>query len=131
MLVQSEIIKTKTSEIWIDDRGILNVKVSEGAELTYEEVKNCFDIYRELGCGGDNKVLQLMYANVNAAMSKEAREYVAKQGQDFFIASAVITNNLAIRLIANFISKFYKLGFPFKIFDSEDKALEWLLKYRK
>ncbi len=131
MLVKSEIIETKTSEIWIDDRGILNVKVMEGAELTYEEVKICFESYSELGCGEHNKMLQLMDANANCSMTKEAREYVAKQGDHFFIASAVITNNLAVRLIANFINKFYKMNLPFKLFDSEEKALQWLLKFRK
>ncbi len=131
MLVKSEIIKTKISEIWLDEKGILNVKIIEGADFTYDEVEICFDAYKQLGCGENNKVLQLMHAKVNAAMSKEARELVAKKGKDFFIASAVVTDNLAVRLIANFISKFYKLDFPFKIFDSEEKALEWLLKFRK
>jgi hypothetical protein len=131
MLLKSEIIKTKTSEIWIDDRGILNVKVFEGAELTLDEVKINFNVYRELGCNENNKVLQLMDAQAHCSMTKEAREYVAQQAKDFFIASVVITNNLAVRLIANFINKFYKLDIPFRLVESEDEALEWLLKFKK
>jgi len=131
MMIKSEIIKTNTSEIWIDGQGLLRVKVVEGAELNLEEVIICFDSYRELGCGPHNKVLQLMDVRVNSSMNKEAREYVAKQAKDFFIASAVVTDNLAVRLIANFINKFYKLDIPFKLFHTEEKALEWLSKYRK
>jgi hypothetical protein len=131
MLTKSEIIKTKTSEIWIDENAILRVNVMEGAELTYEEVAICFESYAKLGCGSDNKVLQLMDARVNSSMTKEGREYVAKQAKHFFIASAVITNNLPVRLIANFFIKFYRLNIPVKIFDSKEKALEWLLKFRK
>ena len=131
MLVKPTTIKTKTSEIWIDEENILRVKVLEGAELTYEETVICFDAYRELGCNENNKVIQLMDASVNASMTKEARDYVSEQGSKFFIASAVVTNNLAVRLIANFINKFYKLNFPFRVFDSEEKAMEWLLKFRK
>lgn len=131
MLTKSEIIKTKTSEIWIDERDVLRVNILEGSELNLEEVVTCFDSYRELGCGENNKVLQLMDARVNCTMTKEAREYVAKQAKDFFIASAVVTDNLVVRLIANFITKFYKLEVPFKIFDTEEKAWEWLLRFRK
>ena len=131
MLVKSKIIKTKTSEIWIDDRGILNLKTYEGAELNYEEVKNCFDVYRELGIGSTNKVLQLISSKDNFNITKEGREYAAKYGKDFFIASAVVTDNLAVRLLANFFRNFYKFIVPFKIFESEGKAVDWLLRYRK
>lgn len=131
MLTKSETIKTKTSEIWIDERDVLRVNVLEGSELNLEEVVMCFKSYRELGCGESNKVLQLMDARVNCTMTKEAREYVANQAKDFFIASAVVTDNLVVRLIANFITKFYKLEVPFKVFDTEEKAWEWLLRFRK
>ncbi|MBA3706101.1 MAG: hypothetical protein H0W84_09440 [Bacteroidetes bacterium] len=131
MMIKSEVIKTKTSEIWIDDKGILHVKVFEGAEMNYDEVVNNFNVYRGLGFGENNKVLQFMDARVNCTMSKEGREYVAENAKDFFIASTVITNNLAVRLIANFINKFYKLEVPFKLFDTEEKGMEWLLKFRK
>ena len=131
MLVKSEIIKTRTSEIWVDENDVLRVKVIEGAELTYEEVKKCFEIYSELGCGKNGKALQIMDARANCTMNKEGRDYAAKVSSDFFIASAVITNNLPVKLIVNFFNSFYKTGVPLKIFSSEAKALEWLLKYRK
>ena len=131
MPVKSTVIKIGASDIWVDEQNILRVKVYEGAELNLKEVKIYFEAYCELGCNKNNKLLQLMDVQVNAHMTKEAREYVAQNAEKFFIASAVITANLAVRLIANFITKFYKLEVPFKLFETEEKALEWLLKYRK
>lgn len=130
MLAKSEIIRTRTSEIWVDEDGILRVKVMEGAELTYEEVKKCFEVYSELGYGKNDKALQIMDARANCTMNKEGRDYAAKVSSDFFIACAVITNNLPVKLIVNFFNSFYKTGVPMRIFSSEEKALEWLLKYK-
>ncbi|MGQ0829515.1 MAG: DUF7793 family protein [Bacteroidota bacterium] len=131
MLLKSEKIKTNVAEIWIDEQELLRVDIFEGAELNLEEVIICFDSYRELGCGPNNRVLQLMDARVNCTMTKEARDYVAKHAKAFFIASAVVSDNLVVRLIANFINKFYQLDVPLKLFHSEEKALEWLMKFRK
>ena len=124
--------KTKTlmNEIWIDEEGFLVLKPNEGAELDLDEVKSCFEIYRSLGIGPHNKVLELVDAR-DVSISSDARAYTAKVGSDYFIAAAIISNSLAVRLIVNFFNTFYKNLVPFKMFATEQEARKWLRTFKK
>lgn len=122
--------KTKSTEIWVDEEGILRVCVDEGAVLEEDEVQHCFEIYRRLKGQGE-KFLQLMDGRKSVSMSPEGKAYVAKFGKEIFIASAIISDTLAIRLVVNFFIKFYKPEFPFKMFATEAEALKWLRKFRE
>ncbi len=124
-------LKTKHSEIWLDEEGILRVDIQENAELEAEEVKNCFDAYTQMGINKNNKVLQLMTTGENVTIDKEGRDYAAINGKDFFIASAIVSTSLATRLIVNFFNIFYKSQIvPFKMFDNEESAKRWLYKFK-
>ncbi len=125
-------INTRNNEIWIDENGLLRLKLtSREAEMEIEEVKECFEAYKMLGCGPHNKVLQLIDFSGEGSMSHEARSYVAETGKHFFIASAIINNSLAVRLIVNFFNTFYKHPVPFKMFSTEKDAIDWLMGFRK
>lgn len=123
-------INTENTEIWMDTEGILILKLTD-AEVDLEEVRICFDAYVNLGCGPTNKVLQLIYVRGEGSMTHEARKYVSGIGKDFFIASAIVSNSLAVRLIVNFFNAFYKHDVPFKMFANEDEAREWLRGFKK
>lgn len=123
-------IKTKLNEIWIDDEGFLNLKSMEGAELDLNEVKICFEIYKELGVGPDNKVLELIDAR-DGSMTMEARSYAAELGGDYFIAAAIISNSLAVRIVVNFVNTLYTNTVPFKMFATEEDARIWLRTFIK
>ena len=98
-------INTKANQIWIDEDGLLLVKTTDGAELDVDEVKACYEAYESLGIGPHNKVFQLMYVN-DGAMTMEARTYAAEHIDNYLIASAIISNSLAVRLVVNFLNKF-------------------------
>jgi len=125
------VIKTKLSEIWIDEDGFLVFKPDDGAEIDQEEVEACFKAYDTLGIGPHNKVLELIDARGHSSLTPEARALAAKQGRNYFIASAIISESLSIRLIVNFFNKFYKQEVPFKMFANERSAREWLRTFRK
>ena len=125
-----EKITTENTEIWFDEEGILWLKPIENADIDLEEVLACFDIYRKLGCD-KKKVLQLIDARDNISMSHEGRQYASEHGKHFFIASAVISNSLAVRLIVNFFNSFYNHPVPFKLFSTEKEALKWLRGFAK
>jgi hypothetical protein len=125
MTLKTDIIKTALSEIWIDEEGFLWVRPKPGAEMDGVEVEACFRVYRELGCA-KNKALQLMDGRADFTMTREAREYAAQYGEELFIASAMITDNLAMRLIVNFFNRFYKMSVPFRSFPTELEAKIWL-----
>ena len=64
----------------------------------------------------------------NVNITKEARDNAVKiEDQSSLGASAVIVNNLAYKLIANFYMRFNKPKRPFKTFSNEKDAIEWLL----
>lgn len=122
-------IRTKLNEIWIDEEGILILKPQDGAELDLEEVQACFDAYKKLGLGPHNKLLQLIDAP-DGSMTGEARAFAAKNGADFFIASAIISDSLAVRLVVNFFNSFYSQLVPFKMFATEEAARKWLRTFK-
>ena len=121
---------TKKTEIWFDEEGVLWLKPIKEANVDLKEIMTCFKIYREMGCD-KKKVLQVIDARATVSITHEAREYTSKHGNDFFIASAVISNSLAIRLIVNFFNSFYNQKLPLKMFATEKAALKWLRSFRK
>lgn len=122
-------IKTKMNEIWIDEEGFLILKPIEGAELDLDEVKACFAAYEQLGIGPHNKVLELIDAR-DGSMTPEARTYAAELGKNYFIAAAIISDSLAVRLVVNFFNSFYQQIVPFKMFATEKQAREWLRTFK-
>ena len=130
MVVHPNIIRTHSSSIWFDEDRILHVLPNEGAEIDLEEVIACFVIYKKLGCD-KKKVLQLIDGRAGFIIRKEARDYAAKHGRTFFIASAVISNSLPVRLMVNFFNTFYNHSVPFKLFADEFEAITWLKRFNK
>lgn len=124
-------IKTPNNEIWIDEDGFLVLKLINTGELDLEEVKACFEAYSKLGFGPTNKALQLIDIREDGSMSREGRDFAAENGKHFFIASAVISNSLAVRMIVNFFNAFYKHPVPFKMFANEEDAKKWLKTFIK
>lgn len=122
-------IKTEMNEIWIDEEGFLIVKPHEGVEVDLEEAQICFEAYRSLGIGAHHKVLQIIDAR-DGSMTKEAREYVSEVGKDYFIAAAIISDSLAVRLLVNFFVSFSKNLVPFKMFTNEQDARKWLRTFK-
>lgn len=127
---KGEVHKTKLNDIWIDDEGILWIVPNESGELDLEETTACFDIYKKLGLD-KKKVLQIMDLRNSVTMSKEARDYAASQGYNYFIASACVSDSLAVRLMVNFFNKFYSNKVPFKMFGDIESAKKWLQTFKK
>jgi hypothetical protein len=118
---------TLLNDISFDEEGFLWMKPKGEIEMDLEEVRACFNCYREMGIGKGRKVLQIIDARENVSMSKEARDFVAANGEEYFIASAVLSDNLPVRLLVNFFNTFYKSSkVPLKVFDKESSAKEWL-----
>ena len=122
-------IKTKMNEIWIDEEGFLMLKPIPGLEMDLNEVKACFEAYKTLGFGPHNKVLELIDAR-DGSMTSEARTYAAEHGKDYFIAAAIISDSLAVRMVVNFFNTFYKHVVPFKMFSNEEDARKWLRTFK-
>lgn len=69
----------------------------------------------------------IFLANENVTITKEARDNaILIEDISPLGASAIIVTNLAYKLIANFYLKFNKPKRPYKVFDNEQAAIEWL-----
>lgn len=122
--------RTKHSEVFIDLDGILWLVPDPNTDMDLAEVEACFDVYRKMGVGKNNKVLQLIDVRAEASMTKEGREYAAIHGGDFFLASAVVSKSLTVRLLVNFFNLFYKQPVPFRLFENVEAAKFWLFKFK-
>lgn len=61
--------------------------------------------------------------------SKDARDFMANEGNDLVIASALLINSSVTKMIGNFFISVSKPKNPTKIFTDEEKATEWLDQY--
>ncbi|MDH5366323.1 MAG: hypothetical protein OEW67_05005 [Cyclobacteriaceae bacterium] len=64
-------------------------------------------------------------------VSKEARDYLANEGNDYVLASALVVNSPVIRVLANFFIIVNKPKNPTKMFNDRKKAVKWLNTFRK
>ena len=58
--------------------------------------------------------------------SKDARDYMANEGNDLVVASALLVNSSVTKMIGNFFISVSKPKNPTKLFTDERKSLEWL-----
>ncbi|HKC68098.1 MAG TPA: hypothetical protein VKG26_07695 [Bacteroidia bacterium] len=128
MQLETNIIKTKVTEIWVDNDGILRAKILEEAEMNEEAFEECFAVYKQL-C--EKKRLQLIDAQAYCTITEDGKKYSAIHSPNYFTATALITNNLAVRLPAMFYTSFHKHSVPFQFFKTEKEALNWLQQYTK
>lgn len=60
----------------------------------------------------------------------EARNYLANEGNDLVLASAILTNSPVSKMIGNFFIAVNKPKNPTRIFTSKENALEWLEQFK-
>lgn len=107
--------------------GIIWLILKEDAELDVKEVKEFTAICEKLS---DNQPYFLISdARVNLSITSEARIAAAsKEISPLLVANAVLVNNVAVRMVANFFTAVNKPHFKYKVFNEEQEALVWLKK---
>ncbi len=58
--------------------------------------------------------------------SKEARDYLADEGNELVISSALLVNSSVTKMIGNFFITVSRPKSPTRLFVREDKSREWL-----
>lgn len=80
---------------------------------------------------GDVKLPCLFEAGEYVTLTNEARANAITNEENFpASASAVLVQNLAYRMIADFYYKINKPRQPFKVFGNIDDAVKWLYTYK-
>lgn len=118
-------IEIKEAIITDRDDGIIHVHFKEGTEINVELQSKLFEIYNKI-CAGEKKAF-MFSASEYVTVTKDARENAVKMAENIpALANAVIAHSIAYKLIANFYFIVNKPTRPFRIFNDEEKAVEWL-----
>ncbi|MGV3504805.1 MAG: hypothetical protein ACO1O1_13940 [Adhaeribacter sp.] len=62
--------------------------------------------------------------------SKEARDYMADEGNDLVLASAILVTSPMLKMMANFFIMVNKPKNPTRMFTDRESALEWLAQFK-
>ena len=117
--------KTRTCEIFVDELGILHVKILGGVIIDKEDATDNFLVIRHLTKG--RSVLKLLDSRKVYRINKEARIFIERQNTSKpDIARAVLVNSFIQKYLMEFFNSLDNTKFPVKIFTSEKKAVEWL-----
>ena len=125
-----KVLRTKTSEMYLDEHGILHKTVIENSHADLEAIKESDEITRKLTEG--KKVLVLYDARNHFTLTEEAMEYSRK---DIFnkqrIATAIVSDRVGIRIMVDYVTKVVKAPIPIKVFSTKEDAMAWLLTFKK
>jgi hypothetical protein len=127
----SKTIKTIEIEeaiITLKDNDIVYVYFKSGVVIDCDTQEKLLLNYGEITKGKLHPFL--FYADEQVSITKEARDNaIVIEDRAYAIASAILVNNLAHRLIANFYLKFNKPQKPYKVFNRKKDAVNWLLNF--
>ena len=125
---QSTTINIAEASITLREDGIIHIIYNEGVIIDVQVQHNVQEVFDKLAAG--KKRPYLFEAMDNCSVTKEARENAIKM-EDKVLASAyaVVANSIAYRLIANFYLKVNKPKSPYRVFNTEQAATKWLLKF--
>ncbi len=113
----------------LDKQGIIHIRYLEGQTIDVKEKIEEKRALLELTKG--KKHLIIISFEHFVTITKEAKEYsILIEPEQPYLAVAIIVDNLAYQLMADFYFKFYKPKIAYKVFKSDSKAIEWLIEIR-
>ncbi|MFY9308178.1 MAG: hypothetical protein WAQ28_03915 [Bacteroidia bacterium] len=118
--------KTRTCEIFIDEFGILHIKILGGVIIDREDAADNFLVAKHLANG--KPVLKLVDARNLHHIKPEARVFVEKEN-DKHIAKAIVVGSFLRKYVKEFFLRQENSKFPVKIFTSKKEAVEWLKSF--
>lgn len=118
-------ITTRTIEAYLDDTGILCVKILKRAEIDLDDAVDNFLAIKQLRAG--QRRLKLIDVRACRKISKKANAYSLKDDiPEKTIAKAVLVKSIIGKIINIYFMKRNKPKVPVKFFLSEWKARKWL-----
>ena len=123
--------KTGLADIYTLDNGIQK-EVWRTGELTDVAIvqQHMERIHEELK--EETDILMLIDSSRTTKMSKEVRDYLG----DYTIeplpdAVALLVSSGISKVIGTLFLKFKKIPYPMRLFTNENKAIKWLLEYKR
>ncbi len=120
--------ETDTAQIEMCSDGIIRVMLKGKRELNGKAFEAIFALYNDLVKGEPHAYIY--YAEDNSVIVTEDGRRFAKDKEYSFpkICNAIVVNNLAHKLLANFYLRFNKPFYPFKVFSKMEEAEKWCLQ---
>lgn len=117
-------------EFW--DNGIICIKLKDHIQIEVEDSRKQF-LFLKSKFDGIHKHLVLVESGIYTTISKEAREFATKPASNKMTeATAVIVKSLAHRIIINFIINLTnQQKMKMRMFEDKQKAIKWLLSFKK
>ena len=125
--MQVDNIETSIGTIMMRPDGIVMMDLRDNMKIEIVEISEFYNALAKLT--GGKRCLLLVQTGQGSTSSREAREFAANYRKKGIIAQAVIANNLAHKLLANFYLRFHKPSQPMQIFSTEEEGLHWLQKF--
>ncbi len=129
-IIESYTDRASNIEFW--DNDIILIKLKDNIQIEFEDSKKQH-LFLKSKFDGINKHIILVEPGNDTSISKEAREFATKpESNEMTMATAVIVKSLAHRIIINFIINFtHQQTMKMKMFDDKQKAIDWLLSFKK
>ena len=127
---QDSLVETSISILSINNDGIGLMHFKDGATMDIPEQMEHLNGIIELT--NHHPTPFVVTAGNSVIITKDARENaLIIEDQSPVSASAIVVQNLAYRLLAEFYIKIQKPKTPYKIFTSKEKAFEWCRQFIK
>ena len=126
--MEDNVIELDYARIWLDEDGIIRVKLAPETEVTLEAMKEMMSLQSEILAGKKAPVLVDM--RKFGSSTREARTYTAGEaGQKLYLGAALLIGSSVGRMLGNIFINFSKPRYPTRLFTSEDDALAWLQQF--
>ncbi|NOQ72588.1 MAG: hypothetical protein GQ574_11330 [Crocinitomix sp.] len=114
-------------KITISDENLIHLMYPPDIDFGLKQAKRVDKVIIEQ-LGSENYSLIVDLTDSFGSMTKEAQKFFAQDAPSIpqITASAIIVNNLPIRILAKFYLNFFKPRYPTKIFPSLEPAKIWL-----
>ena len=118
---------TQFVELEIID-GILHVVFLPGQVINIDIAKEMVEQRLEYIEGASYPIL--LSGEGVRAINKEARDYMAKEGQLGVLAGAILVHSVYTEFFGNFYLKVNNTGIPARLFRNKQEALKWLEQFK-
>jgi hypothetical protein len=121
---ESERIRTRTTDVWVDDAGVLHGRESPGTETSLEDAKELIAAFRKVS--GRIRRPLVMYISESKSVTREARAYLTgDEMESTVVAIGLVVGSALARALGNFTLRFNRPKFAVRLFESEGEAQGW------
>lgn len=120
--VENEYVK-----YWFEDEVLMN-ELKKPVHINLEIMKSLIDLRHQISNGESQ--YWCMDGTKILSVNKEARDYAAKNGQDFIHANAAIISSHLAKALFNAFMILKRPEIPFVFFTKKEKAIEWLMEMK-